>query len=201
MKRAGIAPNLIGWIALSHLHGDHFAGIPFMVLDGQFRGRDRPVVGAGPPGTRERVEAAMEVLFPGSTQGSRRFVVEVKDLHDRRPAHLGPARITPFAADHASGAPSYALRIEYGNRTIAYSGDTAWTDNLVDVARGADVFVCEAYFFTKKVSYHLDYGTLREHADNLDCRRLILTHMHADMLEHLDEVDCEWAEDGQIIDL
>ena len=76
MKRAGVDPGEIGWVLLTHLHGDHFGGVPFMVLDGQFTRRTRPLVVAGPPGTRARVETAMEVLFPGSSRVERRFAVE-----------------------------------------------------------------------------------------------------------------------------
>ncbi len=201
MKRAGVEPSGIGWIALTHLHGDHFAGIPFMVLDGQFRRRTRPLVVAGPPGVAARVTAAMEALFPGSSTVERRFPVEYVELEERRPAALGPATVTPFPVVHPSGAPAYALRVEYGGRIVAYSGDTEWTDALVEAAAGADLMVCEAYVFGRKVKYHLDYATLAAHRDRLGCRRLVLSHMGADMLAHLDRVDAEVAEDGRIVAL
>ena len=101
--------------------------------------------------------------------------------------------------EHASGAPAYALRVEYGGKVISYSGDTEWTDTLIDATRGADLFVCEAYFFEKKIKYHLDYQTLRENLHRLDCRRVVLTHMSADMLSRRDEADIECADDGQVI--
>jgi len=82
---------------------------------------------------------------------------------------------------------------------ITYSGDTEWTESLVEAARGADLFVCEAYFFEKKVEYHLDYQTLRENRQRLDCRRVVLTHMSADMLSRLSEADMQCADDGQVI--
>ena len=82
---------------------------------------------------------------------------------------------------------------------ISYSGDTEWTDTLIDAARGADLFVCEAYFFEKKIKYHLDYQTLRENHQRLDCRRIVLTHMSTDMLSRRSEADLECANDGQVI--
>jgi len=69
----------------------------------------------------------------------------------------GGASFARLRVKHASGAPAYALRVEYGGKVITYSGDTEWTESLVEAARGADLFVCEAYFFVKKVKYHLDY--------------------------------------------
>jgi len=199
MRRAGIDPSEVGWVLLTHLHGDHFGGLPFLILDGQFSRRERPLVIAGPPGVRERVEAAMEVFFPGSTGVTRRFATEFVELPERLPTPVGPATVTPFEVRHVSGAPSYALRVEYGGKVVAYSGDTEWTEALIDAARGADLFVCEAYFFDKRIKYHLDYRTLRAHRSQLDCRRLILTHMNREMLDRLDEAEDECAEDGQVV--
>jgi ribonuclease BN (tRNA processing enzyme)/RimJ/RimL family protein N-acetyltransferase len=201
LKRAGVDPGEIGWILLSHLHGDHFGGLPFLILDGQFSRRTRALSVAGPPGVRERVEAAMEVLFPGSSRVTRRFATGFVELLDGAATTVGPARVTAFAVEHASGAPSYALRVEYGGKVFAYSGDTEWTERLVEAARGADLFVCEAYTFDRKIRYHLDYRTLRERLPDLGCRRVILTHMGPEMLGRLGEVDVEHAEDGQRVRL
>jgi ribonuclease BN (tRNA processing enzyme) len=201
MRRAGVEPSTIEWVVLSHLHGDHFGGLPFLILDGQFRRRTRPLHVAGPPGVADRVRAAMEVLFPGSATASRRFEVEFLELHDRQPAALGPARVTPFAVVHPSGAPAYALRAQYGGHTVAYSGDTEWTEALMDAAAGADLFVCEAYVFDKPVKYHLDYRTLMAHRDRLGCRRLILTHMSQDMLDRGAGLGQELAEDLAVVSL
>jgi ribonuclease BN (tRNA processing enzyme) len=199
MKRAGVDPSSIEWVLITHLHGDHFGGLPFMILDGQFSRRTRRLTIAGPPGVEARVKAAMEVLFPGSVEVGRRFSVEFVELLDQRPVTLGPAVVTPLAVVHASGAPSYALRVHYGGKVIAYSGDTEWTEALVEAADGADVFVCEAYYFEKKIRYHLDYQTLLAHRSRLRCRRLILAHMSQDMLDRLGTVDVEIAHDLQVL--
>jgi ribonuclease BN (tRNA processing enzyme) len=199
MKRTGVDPSEIGWVLVSHLHVDHCGGVPFLILDGQFSRRTRPLVVAGPPGLQARMDTAMEVCFPGSTQVTRRFATDFLELPERLTRQVGPTLVTPFVVDHASGAPSYALRVEYGDKVIAYSGDTAWTEALVEVARGADLFICEAYFFEKNIKYHLDYQTLRRHRQHIDCRQVILTHMSQDMLSHLGEVEFECAEDGKIV--
>ena len=199
LKRAAVDPASIGWIALTHLHGDHFGGIPFLVLDGQFSRRQRPLVIAGPPGVRARMEAAMEVFFPGSTRVTRRFALEFVELAERVPLALGTTTVTAFGVNHESGAPAYALRLALADKVVAYSGDTEWTESLVDAARGADLFVCEAYFFDKAVKYHLDYQTLRTHAGRLACKRLVLTHMSSDMLARLADADVETARDGLVL--
>jgi ribonuclease BN (tRNA processing enzyme) len=201
LKRAGIDPASIGWVALSHLHGDHFAGLPWLILDGQFARRSKPLVIAGPVGSRERIERTFEALYPGATGAQRPFDTSFLQFAERTPCQLGPALITPFGVRHESGASSYALRVQYARKVIAYSGDTEWTDSLLEVAKGADLFVCECNFFDKKVPGHLDYQTLVEKRAELGCERIVITHMSEDMLAHLDDIDLEAAADGAAIAL
>ena len=201
MKRSGVDPSAIDAVLISHLHGDHFAGLPFLILDGQFSHRTRPLLLAGPPGLEERTRQAMEALFPGSPQSQQRFEAAFVELPDRTATAVGSLEVTPFEVVHASGAPAYALRVACGGKVIAYSGDTEWVKALVEAADGADLFICEAYYFEKQVKFHLDYRTLITHRNELRCKRLVLTHMSADMLAHVAEIDVECAEDGLIIEV
>ena len=111
LKGARIAPNDIETILISHLHGDHFGGLPFFILDGQFSGRSAPLRIAGPPGLQARVTEAMEVFFPGSSHVRRKFEVQFQELSEGVPASVGPLWVTPFEVVHACGAPPYALRV------------------------------------------------------------------------------------------
>jgi ribonuclease BN (tRNA processing enzyme) len=201
LKRAGIAPGDVAAVVVSHLHGDHFAGVPFLVLDGQFSRRERPLVVAGPPGLAARMEAAMEVLFPGSSRTARRFPVEFIELPDRVETAVGQTRVTAFTVVHASGAPAYALRVACRGRVVAYSGDTEWTDALLEVARDADLFVCEALSFERSLRFHLSWAAVRAARDRLRCRRLVLTHLGREMLDRRGDVDAECADDGLTISL
>ena len=198
MKRLGIDPNSVDIVLLSHLHGDHFGGIPFLVLDGQFSRREADLRVVGPVGSRERIALAMEVLYPGSSRVERRFKLVVDELEPLAAASLAGATVRVFAADHASGAPAHHLRLEIGGRTIAYSGDTAWTPALVQAASGADLLICEAYFRDRRVPFHLSYGELLEHRGELGCRRIVLTHMTQEMIVAAD-VEMERASDGLVV--
>jgi ribonuclease BN (tRNA processing enzyme) len=199
LKRFGVDPASIDLILVSHLHGDHFGGIPFLVIDAQFGRRVRPLQVAGPPGIATRIQEALEVFFPGSSQTRRKFQTKVYEIPEGGNTLLGALAVRPYGVVHPSGAVSYALRVEVGGKIIAYSGDTEWTDPLLQAARGADLFICEAYYFRKKIKYHLDYETLLEHRSQLGCRRIILTHMNQDLLDRVKELELECAEDGREI--
>jgi ribonuclease BN (tRNA processing enzyme) len=201
MKRFGLDPSWIEAILITHLHGDHFGGLPFFLLDAQFVARrTRPLVVAGPPGLADRVQTAQEVFFPGSSTTAWRFGLEFVELPERRATPLGSLLVTAYPVEHASGAPAYALRVGCGGeKVIAYSGDTEWTDALLEAAQGTDLFVCEAYAFDRKLKYHLDYQTLLAHRHALGCRRLVVTHLGDEMLSRLAGLDIDAAEDGKAL--
>ncbi len=202
LKAQGLDPNEVHAVAVTHLHGDHFGGLPFLILDGQFAGRSAPLLVAGQKGIGARLTDAMETLFPGSSQASRRFRVEVTELAaDGTPAELGAATVRGWEVEHACGAPPLALRVELGGVTFAYSGDTQWTPALIQAAQQADLFAAEAYTFDRPVRYHLDYQTLREHLDEIHAQRIVLTHMSAAMLNRLADAEQPAAYDGMTIDL
>lgn len=199
MRRFGVDPLAVRAILVSHLHGDHFGGIPFLLLDAQFRRRTHALQIAGPPGIEERMVATMEALFPGSSAIKRRFATTFAEFEDGRRVVIDGLSVTPYQVVHASGAPPFALRIVANGKTIGYSGDTEWTDALVEVARGADVFVCEAYSFDKVITSHLDFQTLAARRAELGCRRLVLTHMSDDVLGRLPDLGADAAADGMSI--
>lgn len=200
MKRFGVATADVDFILLSHLHGDHFGGLPFFILESQvISRRKRPIVVAGPSSLETRIFETMEALFPGSTRVKRDFALEFIEYTDKKTLSIGSIAVTPHPVIHPSSTPAYALRIECQGKVIAYSGDTEWTDNLIAAASQADLFISEAYFYEKQIKYHLNYQTLMLHRRDLDCRRLILTHMNEDMLRRLPDIDTEWAEDGMRI--
>ena len=202
LKRHGIDLGSIDAILLTHLHGDHFGGIPFLVLDAQLASkRTDPLTIVGPPGTEERVRAAMDVLFPGLSEVDQAFEISYVELEEREEATVGPLRVTPYRVVHPSGAPPYALRVSFGGNAVAYSGDTEWTDSLVEAARGTDVFICEAYFYDKEVPYHTSYDTLRSRREDLESERIIVTHMSEEMLRRLPDVELEHANDGMRIEI
>src|ERR1700733_9104054 len=81
LKRLGIAREAIDLVLITHFHGDHFAGLPFLLLDAQFTRRTRPLVIAGPQGIEQKLPAVMEALFEHSSKTTPKFDLSVVPLN------------------------------------------------------------------------------------------------------------------------
>lgn len=202
LKRQGIKRVDIDLVLITHFHGDHFAGLPFLLLDAQFTRRTRPLVIAGPEGIETRLAQVMEALFENSSKTRQRFELSVVALKPEETRTFGTVAVTPYPVVHGeSGGPFLAYRVEAEGRIIAYSADTEWTDTLIPTAREADLFIAEAYYYDKVVKNHLSLTTLESHLPEIRPKRLVLTHMSDDMLGRLDTLQYTAASDGMVIEL
>jgi ribonuclease BN (tRNA processing enzyme) len=145
--------------------------------------------------------AALEVFFPGSSELAWGFPLTFSELTARRTARFGRFAITPYVVSHPSGSEAFAFRLETDDLVIGYSGDTEWTDVLLEVARNADLFIVECYAYDGAAQNHINYRILRNNLSKLGSKRLLLTHLSREMLDRLSDVDLEVSEDGQLLEL
>jgi ribonuclease BN (tRNA processing enzyme) len=200
LKRQGVAPDDIDLILITHFHGDHFGGLPFLLLDAQFSRRTRPLTIAGPEGIGMRLAQVMEALFENSSKTKQRFDLNIVTLSPATTARFGEVTVTPFPVVHGeTGGPFLAYRIEAEGRVIAYTADTEWTETLVPLGRHADLLIAEAYTFDRPVKNHLNLKALEARLAEIKPKRLILTHMSDDMLGRA--VPYEAASDALIVDI
>ena len=199
LQRSGLSAADIDTVIISHLHGDHFSGIPFLMLDGKYgTKRSKPLTLIGPAGLQPAVERLAAVLYPGTFDNPLDFEVRYVELDETSIVTGSSYQLQPLSVRHGRSEHVYGVRLQVTDRLIAYSGDTEWNDNLPLLATGSDLFIVECCGFQPLPS-HLDYQTLCAHLDDLDSRRLVLTHLGRDMLDHLAEVKLETLSDGQII--
>lgn len=198
MKQQAIDRNAISLIVITHFHADHFGGIPFFILDAQFFSRRRePLTIVGPTGLRVWYERVMETAFPGSSHATQKFDLHLLEIAAGESCDIERVKVSAYQAVHGPPeGPYYAIRIEAEGRSVAYTGDTEWTPTLVSAAQHVDLFIAEAYFRERAIPTHLSLNTIEAHLDELSPKRLILTHMSDDMLQHPDRELYETAEDG-----
>jgi ribonuclease BN (tRNA processing enzyme) len=190
-------------VVLSHLHGDHFGGVPFLLMDACYNARrTKPLTIAGPAGARLRITDTLGCLYPGApSKVDERVPLEYVEYRDRQSLRVGPLEVLPVPVVHPSGASAYALRVSIGGRVVAFSGDTEVTPALADVASGADLFICECVGYDQPIPFHLHYTQLKGLLPTLGARRIVLTHLGPKALAHASELAYEVAEDGMEIEL
>lgn len=202
VKRAGLVTDDLSAVLVTHLHGDHFGGLPFLLIEAEHVAKRRaPLTVAGPPGLAGRLATVREALYPGG--GELPFPLELAELPLETATTVGAARVTPLLAEHASGAPAYMLRVETGGRVLAFTGDTGWAADLPRLSDGADLMVCECSTWDRPLANHVDYVTLAARRSELRCRRLILTHLGPEVLARAEagEMEIETAHDGLVIEV
>ena len=202
LKRAGFEPRRLDAILLSHLHGDHFGGLPFFLIDFIYRQpRKDPLSIAGPPGTETRVRQLFSLMYGGASDDNAELPVSFHVLYPDQPARVAGIDIFPFRVPHQSQLISLALKVSYQGKQILFSGDSLWTESFIEHARGVDLFLCECSFYREQPGMHVNYQALRADLARLQCRQLLLTHLGEEMLARRHELAVPVSEDGMVIEI
>jgi len=200
----GIDPNDISTIFVTHLHGDHFGGLAWILIHAlHVSERTRPLTVVGPAGLEERFRTVAEALFPGSTANERHFDLIFRTHEDGVAQEVDGVQVTPFLVSHPSGAPPYALRFEVDGKVLGFSGDTEWVENLVSAAQGADLFICECFAFERAARFHLNWRTIEANLERLGARAVMLTHLGPEALANRGAIRhpaVSIAEDGLVLE-
>lgn len=174
LQRHGSLLNLDA-VIVTHLHADHCIDLVGYAYARYYDpgGAPAPLPVWGPAGTSDRIATAIQ---GGSCDW-------LKGVYDWRPLDAAKRDVGPFTVSGelmAHPIECYGLRIEAAGRTIAYSADTGACDQLVDLARGADLFLCEASFLETRPNppdVHLTGKQAGEHGLRADVGTLLLTHL------------------------
>lgn len=199
LKKERLTAAELDLIVISHLHGDHFGGLPFIlceVIAGWKRNKLLTIV--GPEGTREKTLQVLEAFFPGMVLSSDHNI-KFETYATEKMIQFGDVQITPYPAVHSPLTNPHSLRIVADGKAVSFSGDTQWSDNLVRVSMNADLFVCEASTWKSEVRFHLSVKSLLAQLHRIQVKRIVLTHLGEDALKHRHEIPLTIAEDGMIL--
>jgi ribonuclease BN (tRNA processing enzyme) len=168
-------PLTIDAVVVSHLHPDHYFDLSGLYVMWKYHpGGARPRIPVfGPAGVAEQVVRAYGLAPEPGMRAEFDF-----HEYDDQPIRLGPFTFWPTRVVHP--VPAYGLRVEADGRTLAYSGDTGPCAQLVDLAKGADLLLCEAAFRAgadNPVDLHLTGSDAGAAAAAAGVGRLVLTHI------------------------
>jgi ribonuclease BN (tRNA processing enzyme) len=203
MKRMDFKPADLDMVLISHLHGDHFGGLPFLLLEYLYESPRRKLLTiVGPRRLEERTWRLFRTMFPGTKPDLPRLLsklrfVEVEPGCDEK---FGPMSIRAMRTPHMKRDISLAYRIAIGGKSIAFSGDSGWTEELLPFVAGVDLFLCECtYFESAELDFHMNYPQLDANRARFDVGRMVLTHVGREVLDRDQEVKLEMAHDGMRI--
>lgn len=200
MKKFNVDPNSIDTIFLTHLHGDHFAGVIFFLMDARYLAqRTRPLTIAGPKGVKQRIKETMNVLYPGCWDKPDSFDIHFFELAKGKRQTLQNIGVHPFNAKHLLDGNDFILRFDVDGKVITYSGDTGWTNELIPAAKDADLFICEAFHYDRLCDFHLSYATIKEKQNQLLAKTTVLTHLGPETFEKINQLTLQVAFDGMKI--
>jgi len=209
LKRLGRDPREIDGLVITHLHGDHFGGFPFLVIDGMFNLlRTRPLSVIGPIGLEARLDAILRIAYADVIAKHRPFPIEVREIEPGQSAELAGFRIEAFAASHMEPPDRpLCLRIGGSDARIGFSGDTEPCPGLFEAADGVDLLVAECTAMTPPAGRHCTWQSWQADLPKLNSKRVLLTHLGeavrsaAPDLEGPEGIDLAFADDGMIVEL
>ncbi len=199
LKQLEISPADIHTVVVTHFHGDHYGGLPFLFLSLRYElDKRNSLTVVGPPGIRDKAYQLQEALYPGTTEVIDDLGVRFVEFGEQWTV-LSDFAVQAFPVTHSPPSNPHGVRLRWREHVLAFSGDTEWDDNLIEIARDSEVMICECNFCKEPGPGHLDYLTLSEKAPLLNTRRLLISHMGPAMLAS--EADFEKLHDGMEIEL
>lgn len=209
LARAGIPPSQLDAVLVTHLHGDHTGGIPFLFLDALYRHpRTKPLRLLGPLHLASRVEALFRALYLDLAERPRPFAVEWEEIGPGETVTVAGARVTALAADHMRERErALAFRVALGEgerrRLVAFSGDTGPGADLEALADGADLFVCECALPRGGTGgRHLSVDEIERRRPGWTARRVVLTHLSSESRAEAESIaGVTVGDDGAVFEL
>jgi len=178
LNRLGLDANALEAVVISHHHGDHFLGLPFLLLQWKYYGRRNPVTIVGPPGTRELASGIALKVYPGIFD--IKYEINWVEANSGDRVAVAGLELEALAVKHdrrLSG--SLGFNATLGGRKFAYTGDTAMCDAVRDMARHAEVLVSECASRSDVLDIHMnlvdDIPMVR--AAMAPDAQLVLTHL------------------------
>lgn len=181
LKQMGEPLARIDAVAISHFHADHFFGLPFLLLEYVYETRrDSELTIVGPVGIETRLRTLVELGYPSLMKQIAGFGLRFVELSDGELCEVSDMRLEAIEVEHAGEAlDCYGFRVETEGRTLAYTGDSQYCEQLVRLSQGADVLVSDCtYAKGRMLPEHLTFDEIQDLRERIGGdTRVVLTHL------------------------
>ena len=195
------------WI--SHFHGDHFLGVPLLILRFWEMNRRAPLTIVGQKGIADKITLALELAYPG-LQDRLSFSLVYREIMPGPPQQINGFVWQTAYNEHSQ--PCQALRLANSSRSLFYSGDGRPTHETLALAKDCDIIIHEAYRFQEKTPGHGSITECIQFAEKAGAARLVLLHIqHSDrqrfateisnMARSIADIEVMIPESGDIIEI
>lgn len=167
-------PDQLDALWISHFHGDHFFGIPLLLLRLWEMGRTKPLLLVGPPGLEEKVEKILDLAYPAFL-GKLQYALQYREIEDGGSFQAAGFFWQVAATEHSQ--PCLALKLSVGGKSLFYSGDGRPTLGSAGLARGCTLMVHEAYRVAGQTANHSSLAECLALARQAGCEKLAIVHV------------------------
>lgn len=140
--RTAKEPLDLDGIYITHFHGDHYFGIPALLIRFVEEGRTTPLTIMGQHGVAKQVQSMVDMAYP-NTLAKAQFDISFLTCEPGQEVRLGDMRLTFAMNDHP--IPSQSVRVNVDNKSVFYSGDGRPTTETLALARGSDLIIHESF--------------------------------------------------------
>ena len=182
LKQSGRSSNDIDIVLITHFHGDHCGGVPFLLLEASvLQKRKKPLIIVGPQKIKEKITTLYAALYGNISKEELPFHCEFISIVPSKPYEINGINIKAFKMTHTPEAQAY--RVETTDISIAYSGDTGWTENLIPLVKETQLAILECNFFETELDIHLNFSQISKLQSFAD--RLALIHLGSEVLDRI----------------
>ncbi|NCC25394.1 MAG: MBL fold metallo-hydrolase [Deltaproteobacteria bacterium] len=178
-------PMELDEVWISHFHGDHFFGLPLLLIRMREHGRSRPLIVRGGAGTGLAVAHALDLAYPGVREALG-FGLEIHEVRPGTRTHEAWYSMAFASVVHA--VPTLAVRVETADGAIYYGGDGRPTRECLDLALGVDLLVQESYHPIHESDHHSSAVEAMEFGVRAGARAMALVHIRRDGREDVREM-------------
>ncbi|MBU2544933.1 ribonuclease Z [Patescibacteria group bacterium] len=171
--------NLLDAAYISHLHGDHYFGLPALLVRMWEEGRTKPLTIICKKGFAKKIKEMMEYAYRAFSSNKFEYKINFIEVNPEDHIKFKDLNLSFALGEHSSEV--LAVRIDNNNKSICYSGDGMFTEQTERLYKGSDLVIQETYLYDKKTIGHASIVDAIKMAERNDIKCLALTHINRNL--------------------